>query len=269
MSSYAAQLATPQIHTAIVSALRRRRVPPGEIGDLRQVVLAKALATQSPPATLEECEGLVRKIARDVAFDYFRRRSSRGKHDAGPCDNPDDHPAHPRDEDPIDVQEQIASVRRDIEQGRISPRQVDILERVVDGLPQTQIAQELGLAHQTVRNELSAARKTARRSWAAYAAVATVLCVIGVIWVKSRPEQVGAPTPVGPGTSSRGPLPNGAAGAGELRRKAIAEHDRGAWEDCLRDLEKAAALDPEGDRVAAVQALRGTCLHKTQPHPAP
>jgi RNA polymerase sigma factor (sigma-70 family) len=268
MSSYASNLATPKIHAAIAQALRRLRIPPAEIGDLRQVVLAKALATKVQPATLEECEALVRKIARDAAFDWFRRRSTRGKYEVGPCEDPDGHAEVREGDEPLEVREQIASVQRDLEQGRISQRQAAILERIAEGVPQTEIAQELGLAHQTVRNELSAARKTARSSWAAYAAIATVLCVIGVLWkVRApQPDVVGSPPSHVPDDASAPEPAAPEAVARELRHKAVEQRGRHAWQECLRDLDKAAAIDPAGDHATEVQGLRADCVRSGQSH---
>jgi DNA-directed RNA polymerase specialized sigma24 family protein len=254
---HAAWLVLPEITDAIEKALRKRGLWGPDLEDHRQSVLERAYVAAEPPGTREECVYLVRKIAREMAIDILRKRRRRSKVDVGPCGDPDERP--PLDggrdgADAIDARRQLALIQRDIESGSITARQAAILTSAVDDVSQLEIAAQMKLAHSTVRNDLAAARRTARRSWAAFAAV--TLAVLGlVLWYESRPENVAAPHP-GPDESVTPPAPTPQGVAQETRQRALHECALQQWEACLRDLDAARGLDPAGDKAARVVEAR-------------
>jgi DNA-directed RNA polymerase specialized sigma24 family protein len=256
---HAAYLGTASVHSAIEAVLRRQGVAPPDVEDLRQVVLAQALETSTPPPDLDQCIGLVRKMARDVAIDHFRRRARRSKFDAGPYENPDDRAAvEAPGEERLDVGRQIAWVQDRIEDGTISPRQAGMLASAADGVPGIAIAREWGLTDQTVRNELSRARKTARLSWAAFIGSGVVAAIV-LYGLVSRPppaREVGAD------------LPHRLQVAQQLRGRALQECRSERWADCLQDLDRAAQLDPAGDAAPEVQNARAD-VQRMLPEPTP
>ena len=103
--------------------------------------------------TVSEAEALLSTAVRNTSLDAVRRRR-----DKVPLDAADRLPA----EDRRDRAEQLASVRKLIE-NELSDTQRYILERVeYGGIRQEQIAEELGVQPATVRAQLSRARKTIR-----------------------------------------------------------------------------------------------------------
>jgi hypothetical protein len=158
-------------------------------------------------------------------------------------------------------------VQKQIAEGRITARQAEILEQAADGVPQPEIAKALGLAHQTVRNDLSAARGAMRRSWALLVAAAMFVAFgIFLVFRRDNPESVGQGRPPGPDNSGSA-APTDAAR--ELRTRALRDYEQGRWADALVGLDRAAAIDPQGDKDARVQAVRLDCEKQLREHGLP
>src|ERR1019366_4142814 len=110
-------------------------------------------------------------------------------------------------------------------------------------------------------NELSAARRTVRNRWAAFAAAA--FSVLGAIFLgRSEPDRVGSPPPYvpevppGPSDSVR-PLPPTLHDVAEgVRQRAFERCEARDWAGCVHELDRAKGLDPEGDRDARVKKAR-------------
>jgi DNA-directed RNA polymerase specialized sigma24 family protein len=259
-SSPASHFASAEVRTAIAAALRQQHVGWSDIDDLTQEVLVKALALRESPATLSECVALARKMARDLAIDRMRQRRIRGRFLAGPCENPDDVAATANAAsdipDAIDIQRQLDFARRQAEAGAITARQVAILEDEANEVPQAEIAQRLNVSHQTVRNDLSLARRVMRASWASYAS-AVLLAVFGAIvaFVFGRHDpHVAAPAPDthdDPPVAPPEETPEHRADV--LRLQAVRACDVQQWAECLDALNQASALDPAGDANPDVQ----------------
>jgi DNA-directed RNA polymerase specialized sigma24 family protein len=242
---HATWLALPLFGGAIEKALRNRGVREADVEDLRQTVLERALKA-SPPANEAECMSLVQTIA-DLALDEWRKERGRSAVDVGLCEEPDAHPPAEVDGDrehPIHVQRQLEVVREAVDSNAIDARQAAILAKVIDELPQSEIASEMKLAHSTVRNELAAARRTARDAkWALFLTGAAVVVFAIVLWYQGRPKDVASPPPV-------------PAKAQHLRLEAFDACDNEQWAKCLHLLDDAADIDPAGDARPAVQRLR-------------
>jgi DNA-directed RNA polymerase specialized sigma24 family protein len=260
---HAAYLVAPEVREAIGMVLRRRGVPAVDSEDLTQDVIERALRTARPPESQGECVLLVRKIAKDLAIDTFKSARARGKYNAGPYENPDEAPARApsagEQRDPIDAARQLDVVEEQIRVGNITARQASILASSALDMPHAEIASELKLAPQTVRNELGAARRTVRQSWAAYVATALFATIALWFWVSRQPKVAAphieptAPTP----SSSAPPASSSPLGvAQEQRRGALHACDEKRWQPCLDGLDQAARLDPAGDAALAVQKAR-------------
>lgn len=264
---HAAYLAKPEMRDAIQDVLRRRGVRAIDSEDLAHDVLERALRVSRPPQSRDECLSLVRKMAKDMAIDSFKLRRGRAKYNAGPYENPDEAPAHaptPGEErHPIDAARQLDVVGQQIASGTITARQASILASNALDIPHAEIAAQMNLAPQTVRNELGAARRTARASWASYLAT-SLLAVVGlVIWQMTRaPEPVSAPSPYPPppevDAGSDASMHEELSPAQRYRREAAEFCGHGRSRDCLDDLDIAAGLDPAGDSAPDVQHMRET-----------
>src|ERR1700678_4573841 len=91
-SSPATMFANAEVRAAIKGALSAHYVPWGEVEDLTQEVLLRAVSLAEPPATLAECIALARKMATDLAIDRIRSARIRGRYNVGPCEDPDERP---------------------------------------------------------------------------------------------------------------------------------------------------------------------------------
>ena len=254
---HAVWLVLPEVTGAIEGVLRKKGLRGADLEDHRQSVLERAYVAAQAPETCAECVALVRKIAREMVIDTYRRARRRSKVDAGLCEDPDERP--PLDAgrdaaDAIDARRGLALIHREIEAGNITDRQAAILTSAVDEVPQPQIAAQMRLAHSTVRNELSVARRVARASWATFAAV--VLYMLGrLLCDVLLPDRVASPPPE-PSESAPPPPPTPHDIAEETRRRAFHACDLGDPESCLRGLDEARSLDPDGDQAARVQRAR-------------
>jgi DNA-directed RNA polymerase specialized sigma24 family protein len=184
-------VASKHVQVAVERALRHRGFRGADLEDERQNVLERALAAGGPDG-LEECLALVRKIARDRAFDVFRQRGVRARFGRGKKDDPEEvsEGVVVFDERLVDVRRQLDSVRRDIARGSITPRQARILAAEMEGVPRTAIAAEHGIDERIVRRELSVARQRMRVSFAAYTVLAVVAFVLAAWFARDRAPAV-------------------------------------------------------------------------------
>jgi DNA-directed RNA polymerase specialized sigma24 family protein len=260
---HAAYLASPEVRDAIGKALRRRGVGTVDTEDLTQDVIERALRTSQPPPNLQECVALVRKIATDLAIDHSKLARGRAKYNAGPYENPDDVPALAptpgQERDPIDAGRQLEVLNREIAAGNLTARQLSIVERNAEQASHAEIASQLQLAPQTVRNELGAARRVARQSWATYLAAALFTSIALLVWFRSEPEKVSAGNPYAD------PLQR----FEEQRDLALVACDRQLWKACLDGLDQAAKGDPVGDSDPRVQQARAEAQKHLAESPKP
>jgi RNA polymerase sigma factor (sigma-70 family) len=250
-SVHAERLASREVRDAIARALRG--VPKADVDDAVQEVVARALAIDPPPETLEACLALVASIARNLSADQVRTKTHRAKVDARLEANPDaaalPDARPPGARDPLDAKRQLDFVRREVEAGRVPERAVAILQAVAEGADQNEVAKDLGLAHSTVRNEVAKTRAKLRASWAAYLAAATVVVLAVVVWIslrEGREDVAHRPTP-----QER---------AAEMRKAALADCEDKRWEACLEGLNRARELDRAGDQAPEIVAARGAAV---------
>jgi DNA-directed RNA polymerase specialized sigma24 family protein len=255
---HAAFLAAPEVREAIAMVLRRRGISAVDAEDLTHDVIVRALRMAGPPQSQDECLLAVKKIARDLAIDAFKVRRGRAKYDAGPHENPDDAPAagsaSAEGRHPIDVARQLAVVQREIESGNITARQAATLASDAMDTPHAEIASQMNLAPQTVRNELVAARRTARASWAGYLATALFASVALLLWISRQPGDV-----------AKAPSPQHLAA--QQRREALSDCAEQRWKACLAGLDEAARLDPPGDAAPDVVKARADARAHLAPTP--
>jgi DNA-directed RNA polymerase specialized sigma24 family protein len=265
---HVAWLVLPVVTSAIESTLRRRGVRGADLEDHRQAVLERAYLA-APPASCDECVALVRKIAREMAIDTDRKARRRSRVDVGLCEDPDERvPADAADAtDVVDARRQLAFLQSEIASGNITDRQVAILAKAVDEIPQAEIAAQMQLAHSTVRNELSAARRAARMSWAAFSAAA-VVGVFAFLLSRNEPPKAGSAPPYHPDESGTPPEQTTEEMLQIVRRKALDECDKQEWAACLEDLDVARDVDPAGDNDEKLQRARAMATQHVAPVPS-
>lgn len=126
----------------------------------------------------------------------------------------------------------------------------------------------MGVAKQTVKNELSEGRRTAREAWAIYAplVVMGLLCLFVWILRDRKPKDQAHPPDAGPEPVQAPPEPTPQQRAGDLRRSGLHDCDLGRWKPCADALEEAGRLDPDGNAAPAVEkALREALKHLRTP----
>jgi RNA polymerase sigma factor (sigma-70 family) len=162
-------LAAATVRTEITSELKRRGVGGDDLHDLVQETLARAFALHDRPRSLDQCTTLARVIARNVAVDHLRRAIVRSRYDsnADPDDQLDADELLMDARDPVDRCRQLALMKREADRGSLSRRALAIVLAVSESVAQTEIAAELGVCHQTVRNDLWRARKSFQAAWSA------------------------------------------------------------------------------------------------------
>ncbi len=221
------------------------------------------------PASCEECVALVRKIAREMAIDTHRKARRRASVDVGLCEDPDErvHADGADATDVIDARRQLAFLQSEVASGNITDRQVAILAKAVDEIAQTEIAAQMQLAHSTVRNELSAARRKARASWAAFAALAAV-GVFAILLAQNEPPKVGSAPPYHPDESGTPRVQTTEEMLQIVRRKALDACDRQEWATCLENLDVARDVDPAGEKDEKIRRARAMATQHLAPAPA-
>jgi hypothetical protein len=194
-------------------------------------------------------------MARNLFVDHVRRKGVRGKHDEGPTDEADAAPAEERSpESRRDAERQLEFVRREVEAGRVEPHVLEAMEAAASGEPQKELADKLGVSHQSFRNRVARTRARLRARWAAYIAAGAVVVVLLFLVLRPRP-----PEPVPSAENERR--------AAEMRKDALRYcHDK-AWRACLEWLDEARALDPKGDDAPEIVAARASATEGLRPAP--
>jgi RNA polymerase sigma factor (sigma-70 family) len=250
------------VQEAIVSRLRRHRVPAQDIEDMQQLASEALLREKDEPPTEERCAALARTVVDRDVVDMRRRLARRGKVDVGPTDGADetahDDGATPLALASLERDEQVKLVDEKLGDGSIAKRTAKMLRLKADGLTDAEIAKRLDCAPQTVSNALAAARKEIRAAWAKRLAVLTgALAVLGLIfWMSREPgETAHAPPPVPSELPGALPAPS-AKPASELRREAFTACEAKRWAECAALLDRARDADPSGEALPEVQAAR-------------
>jgi hypothetical protein len=99
---------------------------------------------------------------------------------------------------------------------------------------------------------------------AAVAALAVLAVLVARLLRRDDAPQI-APMPEPPPTALPEPSPLDRARA--LRAEAFEACGREAWQECLRKLDEAAGLDPDGDRAPEVSEARERARRELQPPP--
>jgi RNA polymerase sigma factor (sigma-70 family) len=236
----ASLLVAPEVREAILRALRG--IPKEDREDAVQEVLVRALAVADPPETLGGWIAVCVGIARNLSADEVRRKVRRARVDEGPLGDPD--AAAVPDEssrEVLDDKRKIAFVK-----GEVPERTMAILQAVADGAEQREVAKELGLSPQTVYNEVARTRAKLRARWAAYLAAATVAVLAVIVWISLREGREDVAHRLTPEQER----------AAQMRKAALFDCKEKHWASCLEGLDRARALDREGDQTPEIVALR-------------
>jgi DNA-directed RNA polymerase specialized sigma24 family protein len=251
-------LTHPEVIAIIVYILRRARTATQDLNDGVGYVQEKMLRSQRNkphflwPNTLPAMKALARKTTTTYLIDLWRKKEleRKGGNVGLVVVELDDHAApsrHPSERHPIDQKTALGLLEEVVTESK----EPEVIRRVVEGLsegkPQTEIASELGLPDREIRDLVAQLRRHFRRK--VYSAVGPGALSVGLIVVAVRalhPDD---------GRVYRG-VPDGGPSAAELRKRAQPFCERAEWDECVRLLDSAAGLDPQGEASPEVQKIR-------------
>ncbi|MGC4093744.1 MAG: sigma factor [Polyangiaceae bacterium] len=235
----------------------RRRVRGDEADDVVQATWADVLQAASVPADAEQFRRFVFGVARHKVYDHFRRRAR---------EVPDGASVE-QQQAPEALSD--ADILRWAEGQLPDPDAKNTLEwmlREADGEKLEHIARDENLPATRVRKRVSRLRRLLRERWAAEALLGVTLLMLGgsvAVYRHYRIEPQPHALPEIP--APRTPLEL----ARELRRGALERCRTGDPRECLDDLDRARALDPQGDGEASVSEARRIAGDRIAPAPAP
>ncbi|MCB9578727.1 MAG: RNA polymerase sigma factor [Polyangiaceae bacterium] len=240
-------LADPELYAALVR-YARRRVAEHEVEDVVQSALADALAAPRTPETPEEVRRWVHRIARNKIVDLHRRR---GREVPRELSGPDEAVA---DSAPVSARDLLRWAEKELPEGEGSQSTLEWMLREGDGEKLEHIADEANVPAPRVRQRVSRLRRHFRTRWAAQLAAvaaitALVLAAIALWRGLSQPS---------PEDIAREPVPelSPRERGQEIRRQAFEHCAAGRDRECLKELDRAKALDPAGDTEPRVQEAR-------------
>jgi hypothetical protein len=216
------------------------------IGEVVLACIEHVRRTGRPPEGAEEAIVIARSIASAHGVDEARKRLHRSKSNAGATADADEHAQQrPPSLDPVDQERMLGAIRQVLRDDEIR-----VLADVGAGVPQTELAAETGTAPATQRKRTEASRDKAMRAlgargyWLA-GGFAALLAGVGAVIYAGAFRTPGDPTHNDPREQ-----------AAEQRSEAAAACGARSWDACASALDRAAQLDPKGDRAADVEALR-------------
>lgn len=245
-------LADPALRRTLEDMVRRR-VPASEVDDVVQATLTEALAAASAPDEPEALRRWVFGIARHKVVDYYRRSRREVPGDLG---EPEAVSA------PHSASDLLRWAERELPEGENAEKTLEWMLREGEGEKLESIAETDDQPAPRVRQRVTRLRKHFRAKWAAQmAAVATLvgIAILAWTWLRKPEPPIARETPVDPDVT-RGI---------ELRRAALERCNQKAWDECLDGLDRARALDPNGDAAKDVVDARKAAGEAKSAPPAP
>jgi len=193
-------VARPEVVRYVRAMLARYGIPPQDMPDAIADVQAdsiEAARAQRMPATLEQWKALAAKIAVCWAVDRLRDAEVRDKYDAGLCDDADAYllpTLYWEHRDPVDTKRYLAILKDLFDSGQMPEHGAEILWGEAEQVPHKEIAAEIGVTRNVVRNRLFRMRATFRAKLGALGLLALLLLLF-VLPLPAHHEEVGAPAP--------------------------------------------------------------------------
>ena len=259
--SFQQLLHQPPVLAAIARVLPKYGVREQDLEDGRQEVFRMALSSKGErPTTPEGTKAFCIVLAHRHGVSLLRRAKQRAEAGyVGPTDLEDE--AIAMDDarwDVLDRKKLIEQLKKSV-----PGHTLEAFEDVAEGTSQTEIAERRGVSHKKVRSDIEKGRTKFRYAIAA-AGLGTLLAA-GAVWLlyvrtnvtpneEAHPTPSAAPTQVlveeDPAVTKR------KAQAAQLRQQAAGLCQSAKWTACGEALDKAYALDPDGESDPAVAALR-------------
>lgn len=244
---------------ADVERFLRGRVPRNEVDDLLQTTLADALAAADGPEDAEEVRRWVFGIARHKVADHYRRggREVVPDSDASPLD------AAAAESGPQSARDLLRWAQRELPDTRGAEDTLEWMLREGHGEKLEHIARDEDVPAPRVRQRVVRMRKYFRERWAQQLAAAGIVALLLVgVWIWR--ERASEPAPIAIPETQPDELKK-LERASELRRAALEDCAAERWQECIAGLDRASALDPVGDRAAAVRDARAAAQRALTP----
>jgi|GEM_PF-2136969 len=175
-----------------LTAMLRRRVPPQEVEDIAQSVLADALAAPSVPTDPEELRRWVTGIARHKIADFHRRAARLGAHRTDADGDESLAATSPAAFEEREVLHALLGEKR-------SRREAETMEWLVrehSGERLADIASENGVPAPVVRQRVSRLRRALRSRWSGVFGLVAVLAGLSALGLAAYdPREAIAPDP--------------------------------------------------------------------------
>lgn len=250
-----AALSDPALHRALKRMIAAK-IPATDAEDVLQQTLTDALAAAEGPTDSDEIRRWVFGIARHKIADHHRRAQRYELSEAVPEAEATSAPHSAEDL----VRWAEGEAPSDIE----AKKTLEWMAREADGERLESIAREENIPAPRVRQRVSRLRKFFRRRWAAQIAALGAFALVAALAISWVRRKILAPEIV-PERAMR--VPERVEEARGLREKAIERCRERAFEDCLKGLDQARALDPIGDEAEAIQSARAAARDAFAPKP--
>ena len=250
----------PPVIAAINRVLPKYGVREQDLEDGRQEVFRMALSAKgSRPTTLEGTKAFCIVLAHRHGVSLLRRAKQRAEAGyVGPTNLEDE--AIAMDDarwDVLDRKKLMAQLEKSV-----PGHTLEAFEDVAEGTSQTEIAERRGVSHKKVRTDIEKGRAKFRYAIAA-AGLGTLLAAgAWLLYVRLNvtPNEEAHPTPSAAPTQvlvEEDPaVTKKKAQAAQLRQQAAGLCQSAKWTACGEALDRAFALDPDGESDPAVAALR-------------
>jgi DNA-directed RNA polymerase specialized sigma24 family protein len=266
-----ASLSDPELRRYLERYVRRR-VPGADADDAIQSVLCAALEARRVPTDREELRKWLTGIARHKVGALYQKASR---------EHVVELPEVEASNVPFEDLEASSLMRWAERQARFSEAEgvdetLDWMARESDGEKLETIAAEAKLPPARVRQRVSRLRRWMKARWVAELAAfagALVVLALSAWWLSHRPVAPLAKRSRSPDASWSVPTPERPSPtqrAYEVRKLALDHCDHDRFVECLRGLDDAARLDPEGDAHPTVGAARRRAARELEaPAPTP
>lgn len=215
----------------------KRRVPEAHVDDVVQTVLISALESPSTPATEVELRRWLTGVAKHKIADQHRKS---GREQPAELPDIEASPAPVEERSLARWAEGRATASKD------AARTLEWMAREGEGEKLEQIAVEENVEPAAVRQRVSRMRRWMKEQWAIELALVAALALVGVmVWQTLRKSSSETPRAETPEEQAR-----------DIRKGALRACEERAFEECMRGLDRARELDPEGDRAPEVQGAR-------------
>jgi len=260
-----ARVVSPAVQGAIVDRLKRRHMTVQEREDLAADVTQALLEMEDFPPSDERCLAAALDIADKRAAMTVRTAVRGRKVSVGPTADADlaasAADAMPLAPDAFVHEQRHQFVQAALVDGTVDPRTAKMFAMQADGRSVAQIAKRLGLSPQTVANALTEGRKHVRAAWQRHAGKLGLLVLLGLfvaasILARDRRAQRNQALDIRPDDSAVAPTPPFAEAAASFRRDAKVACDEGDTIGCIVALDHAKELDPAGENLPEVKAMR-------------